>query len=235
MTAIVFDLFHTLVDPELFRPTGFDEIATIAIALDVDERAVRRSWTDGYEERETTCLDPADQLTESLRASGLTLPAGARREIDRILGVTRDPALLSPDPEVTDLLGELSGRHRVAVLSNCHEREIRCWPDSPLAPLVDGFVASSRIGVMKPSVEAYLHTCRELDIAPAASVFVGNGSSGELSGARDAGFGRVVHANHYDRSNGLVTEEAQRARASQADGSAQTISELRSILIRAEA
>ena len=230
MTAVVFDLLHTLVDPELERSDGFDELAAIAVAVGADESAVRTAWADGYEERETTPLEPADQLAAALRRSGHRIPRTERDEIDRILGVTRDPALLRPDPDISALIGEVSSRHRIAVLSNCHEREIRCWPDSPLAPFVDEFVASSRVGSMKPRIEPYLHTCRLLGADPAGCVFVGNGSSGELRGAQAAGFGLVVHANHFDRTNGLVTLEDQRGRATEADVSVQTIHDLRSIL-----
>lgn len=222
--------FHTLVDTEHLRPTGFDEMSAIADATGTDVSIVRQAWRDGYIERETTTVDPVDHLIAGLTAAGHRVTAGARGEIDRLLGVTRDDALLHPDPEIVSLVADLAEEHAIAVLSNCHEREIRRWPDSPLAPLVDHFVASSRIGVMKPTVEAYVHACNLLNLAPHYCVFVGNGSSEELVGARRAGFDTVVHANHFDRHNGLVTRAEQRQRVSQADASADTIADLRQIL-----
>jgi FMN phosphatase YigB (HAD superfamily) len=70
----------------------------------------------------------------------------------------------------------------------------------------------------------------ELGISAEASVYVGNGSSDELVGARTAGFGTIVHCNVFDRSNGLVSPVEQRRRADQADTSVETIAELRDML-----
>ena len=66
----------------------------------------------------------------------------------------------------------------------------------------------------------------QLRIEPGESVYVGNGSSDELAGARRAGFGYVVHCNVFDRSNGLVEQEEQLRRASQADTTVDTVDEL---------
>ena len=49
---------------------------------------------------------------------------------------------------------------------------------------------------------------RQLQLEPGESVYVGNGSSGELAGARQAGFGYIVHCNVSDRSNGLVEPQS---------------------------
>ena len=67
---------------------------------------------------------------------------------------------------------------------------------------------------------------RQLRIEPGGSVYVGNGSSDELAGARQAGFGYIVYCNVFDRSNGLVKPEEQFRRAGQADTTVDTMDEL---------
>src|SRR5207247_11199390 len=43
---IVFDLFHTLVDPEDFRPKGFLRSERVATMLGVDPKAFSSYWSD---------------------------------------------------------------------------------------------------------------------------------------------------------------------------------------------
>ena len=118
----------------------------------------------------------------------------------------------------------IMGTHRV--LSNCHEREVRCWAESPLARHVTVFGRSCDIGAMKPDLRPYRWMATQLRIEPGKSVYVGNGSSDELAGARQAGFGHIVHSNVFDRSNGLVEPQEQLRRARQADTTVDTVDDL---------
>ena len=129
------------------------------------------------------------------------------------------------------LIASLAASTPLGVLSNCHEREVRCWGESPFAPLTSSFGRSTRIGAMKPTPIAYEWVLCELQVDSAAAIYVGNGSSDELGGARRAGFGTVVHCNVFDRSNGLISPDEQRRRAGQADASVDTIDQLEMVLI----
>ena len=79
---------------------------------------------------------------------------------------------------------------------------------------------------MKPDLRPYQWMARQLQIEPRKSVYIGNGSSDELAGARGAGFGYIVHSNIFDRSNELVEPEEQLRRAGQADTTVATVDEL---------
>ena len=79
---------------------------------------------------------------------------------------------------------------------------------------------------MKPDLRPFRWMATQLRIDPGQSVYVGNGSSDELAGARQAGFGHIVHCNVFDRSNGLVEPEEQLRRARQADTTVNTVDEL---------
>ena len=85
------------------------------------------------------------------------------------------------------------------MLSNTHALELRAWPRGPLAPMVDAVALSHQIGVCKPDPAAYQHILTALGVPAAAAVYVGDGSSNELPGARAAGFGAVVLAEHAPR------------------------------------
>ncbi|MDJ0771406.1 MAG: HAD family hydrolase [Ilumatobacter sp.] len=221
--GVVFDLFHTLVDTEHLRPPGYHVTHPIAELLGLDLEPLRRWWHTTSDERETTPVDLVDLVQRYLGPSGRTLTPVERTRIDGYLGVARDDVLRHPEPEMVALVGRLVADARVGVLSNCYEREVRCWPESPFAPLVHGFVRSCDIGVMKPAADAYRAALDPLGIPASEAVYVGNGASDELAGAARFGFAGVIHCNVFDRSNGLVDEPEQRRRAAQSDVSVDTI------------
>ena len=225
-SAFVFDLFHTLVDPERFRLPGFQRVAAVAEVCGVDRDRFGAFWSATYVERESTPIDPVALVERFCEAEREPLTADERASVDEILGICQDEALRAPEPGIVELVAQLARRRPIGVLSNCHEREVRCWDESPLARHVAVFGRSCDIGAMKPDLRPYRWMARQLGIEPGESVYVGNGSSDELAGARQAGFGYIVHCNVLDRSNGLVKPEEQLRRAGQADTTVDTMDEL---------
>jgi putative hydrolase of the HAD superfamily len=56
-----------------------------------------------------------------------------------------------------------------------------------LGPLFDVTVFSCAVSLAKPDPEVYLLACRELDVPPSETLYVGDGADDELVGARTAG------------------------------------------------
>ena len=88
------------------------------------------------------------------------------------------------------------------------------------------FLVSCEIGALKPDPVTYATVLDGLGVEAADAVFVGNGGSDELAGARRAGFGRVVHCNVFDRTLGWVSADEQASRAAEADASVGTFDDL---------
>ncbi len=130
--AIVFDLFHTLVDPEDFRPRDFDRVEQVARVLGVEAAAFRRFW-EGQLAELVVCPDrPADRAAAYALAGGLQVTARQLTAVDDILGRYQDLALEHPRPGVVAALEGLRERgYRLGLLSNAHERDVRAWDRSP--------------------------------------------------------------------------------------------------------
>lgn len=224
--AVVFDLFHTLVDPEPHYPAGYDKRGSIASVAGVERAGLVAFWEETYVQRETTTIDLVDLIDRHCTAMGVPLATDARDAIDEILGVGVDHAIREPDPEIVELLDRVRRGAAVGILSNCHEREVRHWHESPLAVRCDVFGRSSRIGAMKPDPSAFEWILDRLGVPAASSAYVGNGGSDELVGAREVGFATVVHCNVYDRRQGMIEPAEQRRRAAQADVSVDSIDEM---------
>src|SRR5206468_8073197 len=71
------------------------------------------------------------------------------------------------------------------------------------APLVDAPVFSFVLGVKKPAAEIFLACCTQLGVEPADCLYVGDGGSNELVGARAVGM-RAVHLSVPGEGGGVV-------------------------------
>ncbi len=91
--AVVFDLFHTLVDPEPLYPAGFDKRREIAAIAGVDAAGLTAFWMETYVERETTTIDLVDLFDRHCTAIGRPISAAGRAAIDETLGVAVDQAM----------------------------------------------------------------------------------------------------------------------------------------------
>jgi len=79
----------------------------------------------------------------------------------------------------------------LGLISNADVMEVAAWPASPLAGLFDVEVFSCMAGCAKPERTIYDRCLRALGVSPAESLFVGDGGSDELVGAREAGMSTV--------------------------------------------
>lgn len=219
MTAVVLDLFHTLVDPEDHRPTGFHRAGEVAQLLGLPAGPFT-AWWDGLEEERTRGSTPPNpQLFARAAAdAGVDVGADTLAEADRVYGRYQDLAIREPRPAVLDTVRRLRGRGaRLTLLSNAERRDTRAWLDSPLAPSFEAAVFSCEIRAVKPEPAAYTAVLAALRLPAGDVTYVGDGGSDELSGARRAGFGRVVGARWFVPANGLRTEDEQRHAERDAD------------------
>ncbi len=226
--GIVFDLFHTLVDPEAFRPRGFSRLRHAATVLGVDEADLSRYWDQMSLRRNTDAsIGVAGLLAEYLRRAGRTASAALLEEVEAAFGRYQDQAIMQPEAAVVAALQTWRGKGlRLGVLSNADAREARTWGASPLASLVDAACFSCEIGVAKPDRRAYQAVLDRLGLPAAVCLFVGDGGSGELAGARAAGFRVVVFMRGHVARSGLRPPPELARLAAEADGTVDVLQDL---------
>lgn len=219
VTAVVLDLFHTLVDPEDHRPADHERAVEVAELLGLPSGPFTTWWGGLEEERTRGTTPPNPQLfAQAAAETGVDVDADTLAEADRIYGRYQDLAIREPRPAVLDAVRELrAGGARLALLSNAERRDTRAWLDSPLAASFDVAVFSCDIRAVKPEQDAYTAVLEALSLSAGDVTYVGDGGSDELSGARRAGFGRVVAARWFVPANGLRTEDEQRHAERDAD------------------
>ena len=202
------------------RAVVFDFYGTLAPG-----RSVAAQRTARTAQAEALGVDPAhfdDELTatvdERFRGAGGDV-AGSLRWLAHRLGADPSASSVSaaaavriatertfgePRPEATAVLSALRDRGlRIGVVSDCSAELPAYFPQLPIAPLVDAAVFSFVTGHRKPEPENYLACCAELDVEPGDCVYVGDGGSNELVGARAVGM-RAVHLAVRDEAGALV-------------------------------
>jgi putative hydrolase of the HAD superfamily len=92
--------------------------------------------------------------------------------------------------------------------------------------IFDASCFSCDIGCEKPAREAYSAIITKLRASPEHSVYVGDGGSGELRGAKEAGFARVIYMKGFVSKNVLRTAAELEQFQSTADKTIANLSDL---------
>jgi len=196
--AVIFDLFHTLVSLQLSNAPG----PSTAELLNVDPDEWNRHWL----------ADPSDYVlglapieVPFRRIARQLNPAVTEEQIQKTLEIRRyrfRHTLLNVEPETLAGLKTLRRLgFKTGLISNCGWDEIAAWNDSPLAPLFDTVLFSCEVKLKKPDPAIYHLAARNLAVPVAHCLFVGNGGSQELTGARNAGMTPVLITRHLEVIN----------------------------------
>jgi putative hydrolase of the HAD superfamily len=202
--AIIFDLFGTLVE-NFAVDSHEDAVAGMSRALGLSHETFRRAWSDGtYLDRITgRCPTLRASIEQALGALGVdAAPWQVDAAVQARVEFTR--AALQPKHDAVQTLTRLwEGGYRLGLVSDCAPEVPELWPATPFATLIDVPVFSCAVGLRKPDPRIYALAAERLGVGPAECLFVGDGSSRELSGALAAGMQavlvRVSLANVYDK------------------------------------
>ena len=190
MTTFLFDLFFTLAtfESHVYK----HEIERLSITLPQWERAVIDSGAYlGH------ITEPMALMREFTRAARIKISEEELHELceNRIARVRE--ILVNVRPEVLETLGELKRRgHGLCLVSNADAIDVLPWADGPLAPLFDEAIFSCEVHLQKPDPAIYLLAAERMGARPEECVFIGDGGSDELAGAKAVGM-RTAQARWF--------------------------------------
>lgn len=217
--AIIFDLFHTLIDlshvPPSVRAWEYLGITlpdwSRALFSDA-ERRLRGDISDhGEVVRDITC-----KLVPDIPNQRIEHAARLREQQFRA-------ALSEVRPHVMSTVRELKLRGKLlGLISNADRIEASSWEQTDIAQYFDCAVFSCQVGYVKPEREIYSVTLERLGLLPGQCLFVGDGGNDELEGAKRTGMATAIALEFVpDQSAPKV-----RSRREQADFELQRIDEL---------
>lgn len=205
--AIIFDLFGTLVNMYPFHaPRSIHEIARI---LDVAADDFAGPWLASYPAREegkypavTDCISSiGQQLGRDFSPSQLEQAEAA------LIRQAREA--ITPRPGCLNALRTFRDRgYRIGLISGCSPEVPSIWKDTALASVIDAAVFTCVAGARKPDPRVYQQACQRLAVQPSECLYVGDGTSGELTGALRVGMHPVLMRVPYDREYDFLRDEA---------------------------
>ena len=187
--GVVFDLFHTLTGLESER----SELPWTCDVLGIDRRLWDDLLVDGSRWR--LAGEETDAFVILSKLARQVDPAIPDERIAKAVELRtqrfRDTLIRVPPENVATLRTLRAAGFRLGLISNADTIEVAAWNHSPLAELFDVSVFSCTAGCVKPEREIYDRCLSALGLAGTECLFVGDGGSNELLGAREAGMTTV--------------------------------------------
>jgi putative hydrolase of the HAD superfamily len=81
---------------------------------------------------------------------------------------------------------------KIGLISDCSSEVPAIWNNTLFAELFDVAIFSCSVGMKKPDIRIYQLSAKQLEVKPQDCLYVGDGSSRELSGAMRAGMTPVL-------------------------------------------
>lgn len=191
MDAVLFDLFGTLI-PNVPRSVWTDATDDIAALLGGEPEPLRAEMSAQF----------------PLRMNG-EIPDGPN-QFERLatnLAITAEPEALAaaaerwqamliegfhPKPEAIGVLDALQARGiKLGLVTDCSTGTRTLFEQSPMGPYFEACAYSAHLRTTKPDARMYRHVIERLSVRPERCLYVGDGNSHELRGARELGMRTV--------------------------------------------
>ncbi len=200
--AIFFDLFFTLIYPKYSDKNEYDVLGISAMEWEkyAEDNHLYRERALGNVQTEREIIDKiVDIMPYQLNES-------EKQEILERREERMKRALLSVDDTILDTLRQIHEKGiKIGLISNADLIDSKHWGESTLSKIFDITIFSCNVGMLKPDIEIYNLAINKLGIMPEDSIFVGDGGSNELWGAKNAGM-KTVFTEFLERKSEIQKE-----------------------------
>ena len=187
--AIFFDLFFTLITPAYEKSNN--EFDLLDLSVNQWERYAEDDIL--YRERALGMVKTETEIIDKI-ISNLPFEANdiQKRKVLNAREKKKKNALQSVSEEILDVLQKLKAMDiKLGLISNADVIDCKYWNQSPLCQYFNDAVFSCRVGLLKPDRQIYELAMQRLNVAPRQCLFIGDGGSNELCGAKSAGMKTV--------------------------------------------
>ena len=211
--AVIFDLFETLITEWGHKKYTKNDMSA---DLGVERKLFDMYWDEKEQARYLGQINFEDSLLYVCQSCGIDVdPLMLSSAVEQRIQ-TKSACFAYVIPEIFQLLKNLKAKGlKTAILSNCSSEEVTVLKESAIYPYFDRVILSYEVHMQKPDPCIYEETARRLGVACSECVFVGDGGSNELVGAKDVGMQAIqakwyTNQHPYQRENidgFLVAEE----------------------------
>ena len=206
LTAIIFDLFGTLVDD--FGSSGAAaHIEEMAATLGVPCEPFNSVWRQTTEMRIIGAFDTVEANLEYVCKIINARPRAEQISQAVEIRMAYIKQMLRPKPDAVETLNRLKDDgYKTGLLSNCSIEIPLLWPQTPFAQIIDVPTFSSIAQLKKPDLCIYYLACERLGIAPDSCLYIADGENHELATAAKVGLHPVLIRTTSQRTGKLHQE-----------------------------
>jgi len=190
--AVIFDLFGTLVD-NFITSEYLQVLKEMSDVLHAPVEGFSKLWRDSFYQR-TDGTHQTHEQSIMLICRELKVNCTAE-QLKQASQIRLDYSLrtLVPRPDVIPTIKKLKSMgYKVGLISDCSPETPLIWPKTPLEGLFDVTIFSCQVLLKKPDPRIYRLACERLGVKPEECLYIGDGSSTELTGALKAGMHPVM-------------------------------------------
>jgi putative hydrolase of the HAD superfamily len=183
--VIFFDLFFTLITPDYANGENENDV----LELTHEEWEIYAEDNELYRKRATGKVKTVEEIiSDIINKIPKSINQFQKEEILRLRMLRMKNAMINVNSKVLEVLKILkSSGKKLCLISNADMIDAMYWKDSELATYFDNAIFSYEIGCLKPNYKIYKIAMDSMNVISSQCLFVGDGGSDELKGAREAG------------------------------------------------
>lgn len=205
--AVIFDLFGTLIDS--FNAQEYRQVLSgMASSLSLPEASFYDLWSSSFNQR---ALGVFKTLEESIFfiSKELNIPVD-KNAMEQAIRIRLDytKRTLVPREDAIETLKQLQKLgFKIGLISDCTFEVPQIWNTTKLSQYFDSVIFSCSVGIKKPDPRIYHLACKKLKVKPKNCLYIGDGSSRELSGALHVGMFPLLIRSPHEKNSVRYDEE----------------------------
>jgi putative hydrolase of the HAD superfamily len=190
--AVIFDLFGTLI-PSFSVSEYQKRLLQMAEVLNAPPGEFCELWVALFQEGVLGVFSTTEaQIEYACKKLGVSATDLAIKQSARIMQ-DYEAATMLPRSEAVEVLRGLKNQNlKIGLITDCSADAPSEWSRTPLAVWFDATVFSCLVGMRKPDPRIYQLALGKLGVKAQDSLYIGDGSSQELSGATAVGMTAVM-------------------------------------------
>lgn len=186
--VVFFDLFFTLIRPEYSKLRNENDV----LGVEIGEWEKYAEDDELYLKRATTNMSPQEIIEDIIRKMKIDINENDKAEILKLREERLKNSLMNVDSVILDVILNLKkDGKKICLISNADIIDAMHWDKSPLHDSFDAAIFSYKIGYLKPQAQIYKFALEKMMVKPENCIFIGDGGSDELRGAKKLGIKTV--------------------------------------------
>jgi putative hydrolase of the HAD superfamily len=185
--AVIFDLFGTLVDN--FTVTEYQQVLSeMSTIFHAPAEKFSKLWRDSFSLRTNGTHKTHEESIRYICKELQVLVTDKQVDKAAALRLEYTVRSLKPRPDAVPTINKLKSLdYKVGLISDCSPETPAAWPATLFNGLFHVTIFSCVVGVKKPDIRIYRMATDKLSVNPQDCLYIGDGSSNELTGALKAG------------------------------------------------